>query len=229
MSNLQPVIAKQPPRLICRELPPFSADNLENIRAAFKNAPSCTTQQAWLKKPEPDFTPATIRVGWRESSLLIFAELEDVDIFSNATQLNQRLWELGDSFEIFLRPDGQPSYAEFQVAPNNQRLQLQFANAEALKHSRECGSLDSVLIPGAAFHSVVWIPANARRWFVYAEILARSVPGAKNTLPGTQWHFSFSRYDYTRGRAEPVISSTSPHPKADFHHQSDWGTLVFQP
>jgi hypothetical protein len=229
MSNPQPSIAREPPRLVCRELPPFPTDNLEPTRAAFKDAPSCTTGQAWLPKLEADFAPATIRVGWRESSLLLFAELEDVDIFSNATQPNQRLWELGDSFEIFLRPDGQPSYAEFQVAPNNQRLQLQFANAEALQHSRESGSLDAVLIPGAAFQSTVWIPANAGRWFVYAEIPSHSVPGAGKTLAGSRWHFSFSRYDYTRGRAEPVISSTSPHPKADFHRQQDWGILVFQP
>jgi hypothetical protein len=40
-----------------------------------------------------------------------------------------------------------------------------------------------------------------------------------------EWRFSFSRYDYTRGRVAPVISSTSPHAKADFHHQQEWGIL----
>jgi hypothetical protein len=37
----------------------------------------------------------------------------------------------------------------------------------------------------------------------------------------------FSRYDYTRGMGEPVLSSTSPHRRLDFHRQHEWGTLDF--
>jgi hypothetical protein len=83
------------------------------------------------------------------------------------------------------------------------------------------------LISGDAFRSTVWVEGG--RWVVLAEIPASLVCGAPTPLPGQRWRFSFSRYDYTRGRAEPVISSTSPHPCADFHRQEDWGLLLFEP
>jgi hypothetical protein len=49
------------------------------------------------------------------------------------------------------------------------------------------------------------------------------------SLEGTDWLFSFSRYDCTRGLAVPVISSTSPHAAPSFHRQQEWGTLRFVP
>jgi hypothetical protein len=42
-----------------------------------------------------------------------------------------------------------------------------------------------------------------------------------------KWRFSFSRYDYIRGRREPMISSTSPHARPGFHRREEWGTLIF--
>jgi hypothetical protein len=47
-------------------------------------------------------------------------------------------------------------------------------------------------------------------------------------LASAEWLFSFSRYDYTRGRGEPVISSTSPHAAPAFHRQQEWGRLRFR-
>ena len=217
-----------PLRIICPELPDFAANEPEVLRAAFRDAPSCTMRQAWLREEEADFAPALVWVGWRVSSLLVFAELSDADIFTRADRLNQRTWELGDAFEIFLRPVGQQAYVEFQVTPNNQRLQLRFADANALQRARATGSLEDVLTPGEAFHSETWVQSEARRWLVYADIPAKSVCNSATTLEGLEWHFSFSRYDYTRGRKEPVISSTSRHAKADFHRQEEWGRMVFQ-
>jgi len=59
------------------------------------------------------------------------------------------------------------------------------------------------------------------------EIPAASVLDRLCPLPGSQWHFSFCRYDYTRGRPEPVISSTSALAQPDFHRLAEWGNLKF--
>jgi hypothetical protein len=77
------------------------------------------------------------------------------------------------------------------------------------------------------FHSWTWVQPENRKWFVYAAIPDSVVCNQAPLKAGSCLHFSFSRYDYTRGRAEPVISSTSPHPVADFHRQQDWGELTF--
>lgn len=217
-----------PPLLQCFRLPAFESGSLENVLQAFEHAAPCPLHQAWLAKEAEDFAPAFVRIGWRESSLLVFAELTDADIHSRATEHGQRLWELGDAFELFLKSDEQDSYVEFHISPNNLRLQLRFAGRDAVERIRSGASLDEVVMKGEAFDSRTWVQPDSKRWCVFAEIPASSVCDQTKPLAGRQWRFSFSRYDYTRGKSEPVISSTSPHPKADFHRTQEWGMIQFQ-
>lgn len=215
------------PKLAGVMLPGFNDNDLESVRRAFHLATPCHLQQAWQVKQSERFAPGVVRVGWRHNSFLVHAKLMDVDIFTQASGLNQRTWELGDAFEIFLRPEGQMAYVEFQVTPNNQRLQLRYNNVAALDRARETGSLAEALIPGEAFRSKTWVDERNSSWDVFAEIPAHVVCGSNDSLAGSCWHFSFSRYDYTRGVAEPVISSTSPHAEANFHSQKEWGVIQF--
>jgi hypothetical protein len=214
------------PQLNCRQLPVFEADKLDAVRAAFARAEGCVMRQAWLPEPEPDFTTAVVRAGWRGNSLLVFAELEDADIFTRATAHNQRMWELGDALEIFLSPENSASYVEFHVTPNNFRLQLRFPDTATLRRAQAENRFDHLMLPDGVFHSGAWIQPENKKWFAFAEIPAVAVCGADNMV-GTRWKFSFSRYDDIRGRSEPVISSTSPHTRPDFHRREEWGTLIF--
>ena len=213
------------PHLKCRQLPAFSADNFGAVHAAFQGADGEMLRQKWLAKPEKDFTPGLVRVGWRGHLLLVFAELEDADIFTRATADNQRMWELGDTFEMFLQPADSPGYTELHVTPNNLHLQLHFPDSQAASSARTKNSFDEFLLPGAVFQSRTWV--EARKWSIYVEIPALAVYGTDKPLAGTQWRFSFSRYDFIRGRREPIISSTSRHTEPDFHRRQEWGTLDF--
>jgi len=167
-----------------------------------------------------------VRVGWRADSLLVFAELTDRDIFTRATAPNQRMWELGDTLEIFLQAAGDPGYSEFHVTPNNLHLQLRFPDADAVQDSRRNG-MDKYLLTGEIFRSQTWVQPELNRWLVLAEIPAAAL-GLKPAPPaGRRWSFSFSRYDASRDGSPPVISSTSPHTRPDFHRRSEWGELHF--
>jgi hypothetical protein len=208
-------------------LPDFDASNLDAVHAAFAAATPCALGQAWRADEEPDFAPGQVRAGWRRDALLLFAELTDRDIFTRATAPNQRMWELGDTFEIFLRPANRPEYVELHVTPNNQRLQLRIPHTEALRRAQAANEFDEFLLRGNVFHSATWVQPEKQKWFVYAAIPAITVCGQDRVNMGSRWLFSFSRYDYTRGGGEPVISSTSPHAEPDFHRQQEWGTLNF--
>jgi hypothetical protein len=216
------------PEILCPPLGAFDGGNLEAVRRAFQSVTPCLFGQAWLDENQAEFSPATVRVGWRENSLLVFAELADRDIFNRATELNQRTWELGDVLEIFLGSAEGGSYLEFHVTPDNQRLQLRYVDGDSVARLRKTGDLKEFLIPGAAFHSATWIESRLQQWSVFAEIPAFVVCGSTAPIANTQWRFSFGRYDYTRGAAEPCISSTSPHVKPDFHRQHEWGILTFK-
>lgn len=215
------------PALACTALPLFDATQLDSVQRAFQSAARCELGQAWQMESSPRFAPAVVRVGWRGNAFLVYADLTDTDIFTRVTGLNQRLWELGDSFEMFLKPEEQEAYIELQVSPNNQLLQLRYANTAMLDRARKTGCLAEAIIPGDAFASRTWIEDKKSRWHVLAEIPGPLVCGASESLSGSRWRFSFSRYDYTCGEAEPVISSSSPHAEANFHRQHEWRTLQF--
>jgi hypothetical protein len=184
--------------------------------------------QAWLTQPERDFKSAIVRVGRAGNSLRVFAELEDADIFTRATSHNQRMWELGDVLEIFLHPASSPNYVELHVTPNNRRLQLSFPDTATLRRAQAENFFDHLILSDGVFHSHTWSQPEKGKWYVHAEIPAALVCGEDQLPVDGEWRFSFSRYDYTRGRQEPVISSTSPHAQPDFHRREEWGTLFFE-
>ena len=212
----------------CEPLPVFDRTDLKSVRQAFQSAVPFPFQQAWLSETEAGFSPGVVRLGWRGCSLLVFAELTDLDIFNSATKLNQLTWELGDVFEIFLKSAEKDSYVEFQVTPQNQRLQLHYPDASTAERARKQARLDDVFVRHEAFYSKTWVEAKLNRWLVYAEISAKMVSGSNEPIENAQWRFSFGRYDYTRGVSEPVISSTSPHATPDFHRQHEWGLITFK-
>lgn len=214
------------PVLECRPLPDFDCGDLAAVQAVFANATACELRQTWLAQPDERFAPASVRVGWRDNALLVFAELTDRDIFTRATAVNQRMWELGDTLELFLQSAADPGYCEFHVTPNNLHLQLSFPDAAAVQDSRRNG-MGKYLLAGDVFRSQTWVQSELNRWLVLAEIPATALGMSLVSLAGQRWYFSFSRYDASRDGHPLVISSTSPHTKPDFHSRSEWGVLNF--
>lgn len=212
----------------CRRLPPFDARELAAIQNGFQKTEPIPFRQAWLATEQKEFAPGAVRLGWNDDALLIFAELDDRDILTRASGPNQRLWELGDVFEIFLKAAGHPSYVELQVSPNNCRLQLRFPNAVAVKAAREADDFNPYLLWTEDFYSATWVKPAEAKWFVFVKAPQHLVCPAPAPLPGQRWRFSFSRFDYTQGAAKPVASSTSLHKGTEFHCQEEWGTMEFK-
>ena len=201
---------------------PSDAAQLSQVRAAFAASERLSLRQAWLTGQEPAFRPATVAVGWSPGEFLVFAEMEDDEIYSDAAGLNDETWEKGDVFEMFFRNVNQTEYQEFHVTPNGCHLQLRIPSLDDLvdRDRRHAVMKDFELSP-EVFQSRVWIEPG--RWSVLARI-----PFGELRLPerpvGHSLRFSFSRYDASRGR-EPVLSSTSAHQVLNFHRQQEWQTL----
>lgn len=232
-SSHPPILIGDDRALECRPLSVFTPDDLASVRAAFREATPIPLRQAWLETPERDFAPGSVRTGWRDRSILVFAELSDADIFTRAERHNDRFWELGDTFEMFLQPSPGRPYVELHVTPNNLRLQLRFTGPP-VEDDGGGDPFSRALIHGNIFDSHAWVDRDSQEWCVVAEIPAAVVAGdgARPAAPapalaGSDWRFSFGRYDHTRGREEPVISSSSPHTVPAFHRPHEWGTLRF--
>jgi len=215
------------PTVLCRKLANFDCEQLDSVRRELYKSEPSRLKQSWLPVPQEEFEPGLVYTGWKNSDFFVFAELPDADIFTFAKDPGDRLWRLGDTFEIFLgRPD-QEAYYEFHVAPNNLTLQLHFPNSQAAEWAGRTQRFEELMMNGDAFVSQTWIKPETKRWFVLGRISGRLLE-TSGELAGARWSFSFCRYDYTRGEEVPVISSTSPHAKADFHRRQEWGTICFE-
>ena len=214
--------------LCCPRMNQPLPDDWQAVEAAFADADAVAMHQGWRTEPEPGLRPASVRCGWTAEALLVFAVLDDDDIFNPVEDFNTPAFQHGDVFEMFLRPAGQAAYYEFHVSPRNQRFQLRIPSAAAFAAPRAAAGVPPAwLVRDWQIGSRVQVDAAKGRWRVLATIPLARV--AENGLPvaGKAWRFSFSRYDYTQGQAAPVLSSTSPHRQPSFHRQQEWGTLSF--
>lgn len=215
------------PVLLCERMPTMALDALEPLEKWFTAAQPVVMGQAWRETVQPEFRPATVRCGWNEQQLLIYAVLEDDDIFNPVTVFNEQSFRYGDVFELFLRPAGQEAYYEFHVTPQNQIYQVRFPSA-ALAASVTGDSIPREwFVKDWQIESCVKVDAAGKRWEVLVQVPLHRV--VEDGLPpeGRECAFSFSRYDYTRGAAAPVLSSTSPHKLPRYHRQQEWGRLLF--
>jgi hypothetical protein len=216
------------PYLTAKSLDAVAFDSWHFIDAVFANVPAVKSQQAWLAKPEPEFRPMRVKAGWTRDSLCIYAEIEDADIFNPEKRFNAPSFLSGDVFEMFLRPCNQESYVEIHVTPENQKLQLRIPSVREFHEPRANSGIPQEWFIDRVIESRVRVNPSAQRWDVAVEIPFAMVNEVLLPRPGDRWLFSFSRYDYTRGREKPVLSSTSPHQVLNFHRQEEWGELLMR-
>ena len=217
------------PTLRCQRLPKFDATDWDDVERAFADAEVCPMQQTWLHRIDHNFREANVATGWTDTHLVVFATLHDDDIFNPVKEFNGYFYTAGDVFEMFLRPEEQDTYFEFHVSPDNQHFQLKIPASDAFhKAGKQPGVLESWKIPKRTFESRVRVNVDENQWNVLAWIPFKVVMENGPVKPGTRWRFSFCRYDYSRKRVRPVLSSTSPHQRANFHRQQEWGTLTFE-
>lgn len=170
----------------CERLPNSDADDWQSVAAAFSDAMPLHFAQAWLAKKESRFQPATAFLGWREDALWIYGAMHDVDIYNDATQLNQDTWSLSDAFEIFLRPfPASPAtvWFEFHITPENQNLQLRWPDTrKVVEPLFEKHGLPHFTISEIVFESRVQVLRSDNQWRVPLKIPAKDVIGFGNLL-----------------------------------------------
>lgn len=213
-----------PPHIKLDLLPPFDAGDWAATARAFAAADEVELGQHWLAQLEPNFRPASVRAGYTKDALWVYAHLDDDDIFNAATDFNQNIWELGDCFEIFLRPAGDSVYYEFHISPENRILQLRWPDKRAVYHTG--GDISPFLMWNSRLHSQTQINREENYWRVLVG-LSWEFLGAHPQTTDAPWAFSFGRYDASCDQ-KTVLSSSSPHPTVSFHRQQEWGELRFE-
>jgi hypothetical protein len=188
-----------------------------DIDAAFAERPDLPLLQPWRCSPEEDFRPAFARMGYIEGAFCVKVELEDNDVFNPVTGFNEPAYKSGDVVEVFIYALGNPRYCEIHSTPGGSLLQLRFRVEQP-----RIPQVDSLVASPVSRVLTRRTPAG---WSAYLEIPSK-ITGAYPRA-GAKWRVAVCRYDYTRGRARPVLSSTAALTKVDFHQIENWTPVVF--
>ena len=231
LSNMNSTADRTRPAIKCPRMNAVNLDDSATIEDVFANADFSHFQQGWREKEEESFRPAKAAAAWTDDALIVYAILQDDDIFNEIqeSEFNKMSIAYGDVFEIFLKPSGQSSYFEFHLNPNNQKFQLRFPYRDANKILKNNFKSTEDMIDSFKVHAPIEsrVTLSQGGWRVVAKIPFDTIVESQKIVPGLKWSFSFSRYDYTRPSKEPVYSSTSPHSAINYHLLDEYGVLEF--
>lgn len=205
--------------LVCPKISLPSPNVTWDDLAAFEGALEMPLH--YLRGPQESFLPGRVQVGWSGDFLYVLATLTDAEVYTDAKADRDYMWALGDVFEIFMRDQATEEYFELHTSPGAHRLQLGFANPQVILNLRdEKGTLEDQMLPGDMLVSQTRLTADG--WQALCRVAWPITP-----MAGRSALISLSRYDYTRGQEEPVLSSTSQHEIVNYHRQEDWTPVVF--
>lgn len=174
--------------------------------------------------------PKTVaRLVWDEEALYFAATMTDGELRAHGVKRNDFLWE-GDVFELFFKPraDG-PEYYEFQANPRSVIFETAIPKrgSDFLKllsqppsGMRVAAVVDGTLDrPGDRDRG--WSVEGRIPWSAFAMTGGRPEPGAA-------WLFALCRYDYGPEGTEPVLMSSAPLTRGNYHRYEDYGRLRFE-
>jgi len=204
----------------CPELPEYDPSRELPPEGIFSNCPVLHFTQSWLPSPAEGFRPGEVRIGWFGNKFCFDARLQDERISTAAAKRNEMLYLLGDTLEFFAGVENDPAYVEYHYAPNSVLLQLLWPRPLATIDLKSSGGVEAfAILEDSSKHKVQSIPGG---WRVSGQVLLPCPGNSSESLAGVTVDLHFGRYDYSGPGAEPVLSSTSPLPRASFHDRKNW-------
>ncbi len=146
------------------------------------------------------------------TQLTVFEPLQTDRKRFNLDKTGESLWDR-DVVEAFIGtdPENPRHYAEFEIAPTNERLDLMVVNLPQKDFKWQSG-----------FESAVRVDKKAKVWRCEVRVPLASLSG---TLPeaGTQWRLNLYRCD----RSNKAFLALRPVLTGSFHTPDRFGTLRF--
>lgn len=208
----------------CPELPAYDLCLEQPPESLFAGSPVLHFTQSWLPSQEEGFCSGEVRIGWYEDKFCFDAKLVDSGIYTGAMKRNDMLYLLGDTLEFFAGFENDPAYVEYHYAPNSLILQLLWPRPLASIDLKSSGGVEAfTILEDSSKHRVQLIP---RGWRVSAQVQLPQFRESLHSLAGAVVDLHFGRYDYSGKDSRPVLSSTSPLPRASFHDRQNWRRVV---
>ncbi len=180
-----------------------------------------------VNSPRPETPPPSLRTHvatlWTKSYLYVafwcqYSELHTYE-GEEATQERWGLWSR-DVVEVFINPNPERmnSYWEFEVAPNNQWIDLAISLEEE-------SSVDASWNSG--FQHATRIDKKNKEWYCEMGVPVASM-GVRTVLPGMEWRINFYRCAGRGEDSQRHFLAWSPTLDPSFHIPSRFGAIRFQ-
>jgi hypothetical protein len=168
---------------------------------------------------------ASVRFGWSESGLHVFAELEDSFIVAQNTCDEQLHYEYGDVFELFVKPLAQPYKWEMYATPLGNKSTLFFPNwptaltpCECMNNHRFRGLEVSVDETSMGWNAHMFVPAT--------QLTALGAGWGDDT----KWTVFCGRYNYnSEDLADPEFSMAPALSTTNYHLTDEYARLSLLP
>jgi hypothetical protein len=167
---------------------------------------------------------------WDDDALYYAGSMTDAELRAFGTHRNDSLWK-GDVFELFLKPSAErPEYYEFQANPRGIVFEAAFPRRGhqfpgGFKSAGELGSKAVVTLKGTLDQ-----PGDKdERWIVEGRIpWTAFTPTGGRPKPDDEWLFAICRYDFGPDGTDPILMSSAPLTRSEFHRYEDYGRLRFE-
>jgi len=196
-----------------------------NSITKFATAPTLPLIQAWINPNTLPTEQGTAKIAWNDNAICFLMQLENKNPNTKATQNNQKMWELGDTVETFIKPGiDQTGYWEVHVTPNN--LLMDIYIKDRTPYMAEKITFQDAVKYNSNAQKHVTIDSVNNIWTIELQIPWQTFNLQHPPKIGTQWQFAICRYNYNPNNPEPELSSTAYLTKLSFHNYEDYHTLI---
>ena len=194
---------------------------------AYAAIPRLPLRQSWL---DADRMPAERALAYpfrTQEGLGFYVWMEDSCVFTEARRNNEKMWQLGDVVEFFVKPGvDRDDYWEIHVTPNDLIMDIHIPSREGVLG----GSIpwEQVIAAQSGAHTTVVTNAERKSWAAGICIPWTAFGSPIPPPPGTLWQFAVCRYNSPGSLAEePELSSTALLEGPGFHRYEDYHLLRF--
>lgn len=210
--------------LTCSVITDEDADLTADVPAKYAACRPMPLRQHWKSVDALPREKGVARIGVSVMGLSVHVRYEDSDIFSTATANQQRMWQLGDVVEVFVKPGlDRTDYWEVHVTPNGFLMDLLIPSRAGTASGEH--TWGEIVAPesGTTYQAKVgngwWSAELTIPWSAFGET---GIPAT-----GTIWQVAVCRYNYNGGLEDPELSSTAPLTQASYHRYEEYTNIAF--
>jgi hypothetical protein len=167
-------------------------------------------------------------VGHDQQGLWFYVCLDDGSVYTRARRDNEKMWELGDTVEFFVKPgEDREDYWEVHVTPNDLIMDILIPSRD--EYFADVITWEDVVVADSGSTRRVQVTAAENRWAV--ELCIPWTAFGRETVPeaGSVWQIAVCRYNYSEGPGDGnlEVSSTALLTELNFHRYEEHTDLVF--